>query len=69
MKASYYVLNDGKYHLIPDDLISVVDDLSKEYLKSVDLKHIKKKKAYAIYQVWKKYDEKEKETMGEKNDT
>ena len=67
MKENYCVFGDGKYHLVPDDLIGVIDDLTKEYKKSVNLEHVRKKKAYAIYQVWKKYDEKEKGNNGKED--
>lgn len=51
--------------LILHPMYSEIMELIREYNKAVLLPHVKKPKAYALYQMWEKVDATEKENENE----
>ena len=60
IEGLFFEEDDGKIHFVTDELMDVLNDIVNEYAKAKDNLYVNKPKAYALYQVWKKYDAKEK---------
>lgn len=58
--GSWAVMNDDKAHFVPDWLLPVIDDIEQTYEFAITADYIRKPKAYALYEAWKKVDKEER---------